>query len=66
MTKGRFHMSPPDNGPKTATWVVLVVLAVMAVCLYGCGCASNRPTSRYPVPHMLDPVTGETPNVQVR
>jgi len=41
------------------------LLIVLAACLM-VGCASTKPTSSYPVPKMVDPVTGEVPNVQVR
>ncbi len=41
------------------------LIAVLAA-LYLVGCASIKPTSSYPVPKMLDPVTEGVPNVQVR
>ena len=42
---------------------LMVVLAAVVLLV---GCASTKPTSSYPVPKMLDPVTEEVPNVQVR
>ena len=54
------------DGPGTVTWLMIVILAVVAAALYGCGCASNKPASRYPVPVMLDPVTEEVPDVHIK
>ena len=54
------------DGPGTVTWLMIIILSVLAAALYGCGCSSSKPASRYPVPHMLDPVTEVTPNVHVK
>jgi len=40
------------------------LMAVLAA-LYLVGCASIKPTSCYPVPKMLDPVTERTPDVYI-
>ena len=42
------------------------ILAVLAAVVLLVGCASTKPTSSYPVPKMLDPVTEEVPNVHIR
>jgi hypothetical protein len=57
--------SERNEGTGAAAWVVVIILSVLAAALYGCGCSSSKPTSRYPVPHMLDPVTERTPDVRV-
>ena len=54
------------DGPGTVTWLMIIILAVLAAALYGCGCATSQPTERYPFPIMLDPVTEEVPNVKVK
>jgi hypothetical protein len=60
------NRSDHNEGAGAAAWLVIIILAVLAAALYGCGCASNKPASRYPVPHMLDPVTERTPDVHIK
>jgi hypothetical protein len=60
------NRSEHNEGAGAAAWLVIIILAVLAAALYGCGCASHKPASRYPVPHMLDPVTERTPDVHVK
>ena len=61
------------NNPRIALghwiWIMataLLAAAVMVLALYGCGCASSKPTENYPFPIMLDPVTEVTPHVKVK
>jgi hypothetical protein len=57
--------SAHKDGPGAVAWLAIIILAVLAAALYGCGCSSSKPTSRYPVPRMLDPVTERTPDVHI-
>ena len=54
------------DGPGTVTWLMIIILSVLAAALYGCGCASSKPTEHYPYPIMLDPVTEVSPNVKIK
>lgn len=48
---------------------VRVMMAALAAALIAwglCGCASIKPTERYPFPVMLDPVTEAKPHVHVK
>lgn len=60
------NRSEHNEGAGAAAWLVIIILAVLAAALYGCGCATSQPTERYPFPKMLDPVTEEVPNVKVK
>ena len=54
------------DGPGTVTWLMIIILSVLAAALYGSGCASSKPTEHYPYPIMLDPVTEVSPNVKIK
>jgi len=54
------------DGPGTVTWLMIIILAVLAAALYGCATPTPTRADRYPVPVMLDPVTERTPDVHIR
>jgi hypothetical protein len=55
------------EGTGVIVWVAVALVASMLM-LVMCGCASDRhkPSADYPFPKMLDPVTEEVPDVQVK
>ncbi len=60
------NRSEHNEGAGAAAWLAIIILAVLAAALYGCGCVSSMPSAHYPLPKMLDPVTEEMPSVKVK